>query len=348
MDDFILTNLYESRNEWCCRLINIFTPLIIEGIQSIFNESWNLCIENGEVNKYLMTFQNLLSRIPKWNSIIVEEERNRIIERSGCKYLEDLITCVHIIQLKVLTSIRVGNKQKKIDITIPKLDIFIHKVYIAVARKIYSNVYLFEKNTNHLTIQRNNRELEKIVQECILKTVQESIPTAEIIRAYLDSSVETEEEVIIEDLNTPVVNTNSNNNSETSNENNSIKESNKEEVKVKEEPIPEIIPAIQNINNENVTTKLTFNDIDSILDENNKVHDVIIPKSIEEIERKNMEKYLIEDNDDDERYSDNNGRIKIFENDNLVLDDVDFLDNEKAANSISLEESPLFDFEELT
>ena len=76
-----------------------------------------MCLDSDEANKYLMTFQNLLSRVPKWNNIIVEEERKRIIERSWCDYLEDLITCVHIIQLKVLTCIRVGNKQKKIDIS---------------------------------------------------------------------------------------------------------------------------------------------------------------------------------------------------------------------------------------
>lgn len=345
MDDFDINELRQSRNKWCCRLVDTFTPLIIEGIQSIFNESWNLCTENGEINKYLMTFQNLLSRIPKWNSIIVEEERNRIIEKSGCKHLEDLITCVHIIELKVLTSIRVGNKQKKIDINIPKLDIFIHKTYIAVARKIYSNVYLFEKNINHLTVQKNNRKLEKIVQECILKTVQDSIPIAELIRAYLDSSLEVEEEVIIEDLNTPVVN------KESLAENTSSKEETKEEEenKFKEESPPEVIPSIQNIDNEKVTTRLSFNDIDSILDEDNILHNVVMPKSIEEIERKNMEKYLNEkEEEDDDMYSDNNGRIKIFDNDNIVLNDVSSLDPEAAANSISLDESPLFDFEELT
>ena len=42
-------------------------------------------------------------------------------------YLEELVTCVHIIQLKLLTAMRVGQKQKKIDINIPKLDDFIHK-----------------------------------------------------------------------------------------------------------------------------------------------------------------------------------------------------------------------------
>ena len=205
MDDFVLSNLQESRNEWCSRLVSIFCPLVIEGIKSIFNESWKICSDSGEPSKYLMTFQNFLSRIPKWNSVIVEEERRRIVERSGCNYLEDLITCVHIIQLKVLTCIRVGSKQKKIDISIPKLDHFIHKVYIHAARKIYTNIYLFEKNISPLQMQKNSRELEILVQECILTTIRESIPTEEIIRAYMDEAIEIDEEVTIEPLAEPVV-----------------------------------------------------------------------------------------------------------------------------------------------
>ena len=83
MDDFILSNLHYSRDEWSSRLVNILTPLVIEGIRSIFSESWNMCVTNNEIDKYLMTFQNMLCRVPKWNSIIVEEERKRIIERIG-------------------------------------------------------------------------------------------------------------------------------------------------------------------------------------------------------------------------------------------------------------------------
>ena len=72
MEDFVLSNLYHSRDEWSMRLISIITPLTIEGIKSIFNEAWKMCLDNDEQSKYLMTFQNLLSRIPKWNSVIVE------------------------------------------------------------------------------------------------------------------------------------------------------------------------------------------------------------------------------------------------------------------------------------
>ena len=126
MDDFNINCLRESKNEWISRLITFLTPEIIKGFRSIFEESLNMCKDNQE--KYLMTFQNLISRIPKWNATIIAQEKQRIIENTKCSYLEDLISCVHIIQLKVLTCIRVGNKQKKIDISIPKLDIFVHKI----------------------------------------------------------------------------------------------------------------------------------------------------------------------------------------------------------------------------
>ena len=207
MDDFNVSALHESKNEWGARLVTLLTPLIIDGYKSILEESIKLCKENSEMDKYLMTFQNLISRIPKWNQQIVENERKRICEKSGCNYLEDLVTCVHIIQLKVLTAMRVGQKQKKIDINVPKLDDFIHKVYINVARKVYKNVYLFQVGIEPLQIQKNYRELEVIVQECILNTLRESIQVEAILKAYMDESVEEDviEEIKEEVTHEPIV-----------------------------------------------------------------------------------------------------------------------------------------------
>jgi hypothetical protein len=311
MDDFVLSNLHEARNEWCSRLVSIFTPLVVEGVKSIFNEAWKLCVETDEVNKYLMTFQNLLSRIPKWNSIIVEEERKRIIERSGCNYLEDLITCVHIIQLKVLTSIRVGNKQKKIDIAIPKLDAFIHKVYIHAARKVYSNVYLFEKNILPLAMQKNMRELEIIVQECILTAIRESIPTEDIIRAYMDESTEHEEEVIIENMDQPVL--------ESEEAVTADSETPKEE-----EEAPQTVLGIRDLNDDPVLTKLKFNDYDSVMNDENKVETVSAPKTIERLEEISMERAIQRRLEEEEELDD---KIKIH-TDNISLDGLEDLDRD--------------------
>ena len=317
MDDFVISNLHESRNEWCGRLVTLLTPLVTEGIQSIFNEAWKMCEESNETSKYLMTFQNLLARIPKWNSVILEEECKRIIEKSGCNYLEDLISCVHIIQLKVLTCIRVGNKQKKIDISIPKLDHFIHRVYIHVARKVYSNVYLFERGISDLTIQKHKRELEIMTQECILVSIRESIPTESIIRAYLDESMEDEEEVIIE----PVP--------ETEEEKKEAEKETKEEDDEKKEPEPiepEELPAslsVENMDEEKPVTRLSFNDIDEASDGTS----IDAPKTIERLEeiseQRNAERKAEEEDEDDDGPE---GNVKIHMDEDVKLDDIFDLD----------------------
>jgi len=202
MDDYDVNMLSEAKNEYCVRLVNILTPLIIQGISSIFDEAVTLCENNDEEDKYLMTFQNFLTRVPKWNSALIDEETNRIKTESTCSYLDDLITCVHISHLKLLTSIRVSHKQKKIDIDVPKLEQFIHKVYIAYARKIYQNVYLFENDVMPLQKQKNMREAEVLCHQSILNVIRDSVPVEKILRAYIDETVDEEviEEIIEKSL----------------------------------------------------------------------------------------------------------------------------------------------------
>jgi len=334
MDDFEVSNLNESRNEWCGRLVSIFTPLIIEGIQSIFNEAWKVCLETEEPGKYLMSFQNMLSAIPKWNAVTIEEERKRIIDRSGCGYLEDLITCVHIIQMKILTCIRVGNKQKKIDVSIPNIDTFLHKLYIHVARACYKNVYLFERNISALTVQRNNRELECIVQECIIKTIRESIPTEEIIKAYMDEGVEQEEEVIIEDVKEETEDENTNTEEEKEKE-----KENKDAIVLEDETPPPQVPTIQNTNEDPIVTKLTFNDYDSILDsDTGTVSDVNAPKSIERLEEISNERAIQRKLEEEDDIDD---KIKIH-TDNIDLGEMDIMNiggnNSTPGEDVNLED----------
>jgi hypothetical protein len=267
------------------------TPLIIEGFRSIFDESITLCKSNAEMDKYLMTFQNLIARIPKWNANIIETERKRIIEKSCCNYLEDLVTCVHIIQLKLLTAMRVGQKQKKIDINIPKLDDFIHKAYVNVARKIYKNVYLFEINSMPLQVQKHNRELEIIVQECILNAVRESIPIESILRAYMDETVE---EDVVQEIKEQVVEKSVPLNAQGETE--FISE-------VKETKVEKDTTVHKLESSDSLTQTLKFNDTDAMIDDNNKEQFVSAPKTIERLEEisnlRNIQRKMDEEDDDD-------------------------------------------------
>lgn len=190
MDDFTSNILNDSKNEWSILLINLITSHIIDGFRSIFNEAIQLCQTNDEPDKYLMTYQNLLSRIPNWNQSIINTEKERIVNKSKCSYLEDLITCVHIIQLKLLSCVRVGSENKKINVDIPDFTLFLHKIYINIARKLYSNIYLFEIDIPPLEQQRRNREFELLVQTSIMNTIRDNLPVEHLLRQYIDETQE--------------------------------------------------------------------------------------------------------------------------------------------------------------
>lgn len=190
MEDYNSNLLNDSKNEWSIRLMNILCGHVIDGFRSIFNESIELCEKNEEPEKYLMTFQNFLSRIPKWNQNMIETECTRIVETSQCKYLDDLITCVHVIQLKILSCVRTNNQSKKIDIDIPQFNAFLHNVYINIARKLYSNIYLFQVDISPLEQQKNNREFENIVQISIMNTIRDNIPIDQLLKQYMDETQE--------------------------------------------------------------------------------------------------------------------------------------------------------------
>ena len=330
MDDFSTTNLNECRNEWSSRLINILTPLVHNGFRSILNESINLCKNNNEQEKYLMTLQNFLSRIPKWNPTIVQDETDRIISESNINYLSDLITCVHIVQLKIMSCVRAGQKQKLINIHIPKLNDFIHKVYINAARKLYTNIFLFERiNITPLEIQKNNREIELIIREEILNTIRDNIPVEDLLKSYLDETVEEEivQEVVDQKVETienpePV-------------ENNEIKEEKKEEQQNnndnsnsnenKAEIIDnKIVIPTETLNSEMKEQTLKFDNVDKTLTGKNEVEDIVAPKDVstlETISNERSEQRKLEAMMDDEE-----DKIQIMDNVDLKLDDITNLD----------------------
>ena len=343
MDDYSINSLTESKNEWCARLVSILTTSIYQGINSIFDEAIKLCLENDEDNKYLMTFQNLLSTIPSWNSTTIEVERKRIETVSGCKYLEDLITCVHIIQLKALTCIRVGQKQKKIDIDIPSIDKFIHQIYINTARKLYTNIYLFEKDLFPLQIQKNNRELETLIKEAILTTIRDNIPVEQILRAYMEETEEHEilptepnepkketEETVV-DLSKNIVstdtklealakqiNTNNENMTNIQTENKENKEISPQLVQsnVEKSSIPQTVEENKSIPSQSIN----FSNVDNVVDSVGKEYNVNAPKDLE-----TLEKISIINNEKRAEEEEENTKLTIGDDVNLDINTINLL-----------------------
>ena len=370
MDDYQIDNLYDSRNEWSSRLVTLLTPTINEGFNSIFEQALKVCDDNDESEKYLMTFQNFIKRIPQWNSTIINNEVKRIENNTKCSYITDLITCVHITHLKALTCIKVGEQTKKVDIDIPDLDNFIHKIYINVARKLYTSIYLFEVDVLPLEKQKRNKEFESLIKQSILDSIRENIPIDNILRAYLEESEditisqeETKELIKIGDKDDNVKL-----NIETLEESKKVEDENENKDEIK---ITKIDSTISESNNDNT---LEYTDsvmgMNTKLDNDESTSDIIqqIEKTIEEntnVDNKdennlklqfndeNLEsqdstlRSLLDDDDDYDDYDDNDlesndGNVKLKIGENISLRD-DLLVKDLSEPTIEIKPDPILE-----
>ena len=222
---------------------------------------------------------------------------------------------------------RVGNKQKKIDINIPTLTDFVHKIYINAARKIYTNIYLFEKNISPLQIQKHNRELELIIREQILNTIRENIPVENILKVYLDETIEddTQVEESEEIISTePVVEDEEDKTDE-------------DKTQTDEADIKRANMEIEPLDNEQKRDKLRFNDIDNAIGINKTMEDILAPKTMERLEQisrdRNDSRKLDEHSDSDD---DGDDRLKIGEKISLTDMDIHDLERPKQINKVPL------------
>lgn len=191
--------LVAARDEYIEQLKCIVCPLILQGVNSIYQDA----LEISEGKKTLYKFQELLREIPKWNQTILQEESKRI--KRKCPYIMDIVTAIFVSNVKILASIRLKGKNENIRVKIPTSDIFIHSIYIESGHQIFYNPYLFYHKNN--TLQKNKKDVFEIIRTSIDETIRQMLPFDNILQEYLanalndnaDNASDTESEQTISD-----------------------------------------------------------------------------------------------------------------------------------------------------
>ena len=139
-----VTGVYsDARSEYTKQLCNILIPPYFQFFLNILEKARAEVTANKEPKKLLWQFQTFLNDIPDWNMEKVNTEIATLQASCGCDYMEDLLTAVFIAHTKVLTAIRVSAKQKKVQITVPKVEHFMFKVLCETSTVLWGNSFLF-------------------------------------------------------------------------------------------------------------------------------------------------------------------------------------------------------------
>jgi hypothetical protein len=181
----------EAKGEYTRQLCQFIVPALLTYFLETMDE---VKLKDSNAGKLLWNFQNTLKEVPEWNIDKVKRETTRIQELAKCDYLEELLTAVFIAHTKVLSAIRLTSKQKKLQISIPKLEHFLHRTIADCARLLWSNVYLFSPSGAAVERQKNLHTVEGLLNEGILQTIRTMLPVKSILREYLHEDAEEEEE----------------------------------------------------------------------------------------------------------------------------------------------------------
>ena len=176
-------NVYaDAKSEYTRQLSQFTQPSLMSYFLKMLE---NIKESEKESKKLLLTFQNSLKQIPEWNYEKVQKETTNIIKDINCDYYDDLLSAVFVAHTKVLSAIRLTSKQKRLQITIPKIDHFLHHTLIECARILWSNVFLFSQSGTAIDRQKNFLQIDHLIQDGILQSIRSMLPVKNILKEYL-------------------------------------------------------------------------------------------------------------------------------------------------------------------
>lgn len=204
-------NIVDIKQEYTEFLSHIITPLIYEGIKSMYNKSIEAEKKYVQMAKddqrvknpgILKIFQHFLKGIPALNINLIEAEMIRIRDSSKhADIFDKLIKSVMKSTIILLTYNASGQQCKLVNEKFhEKIDSkeFIHKIYVECAKQFYANPELFWHQYPSIELKRNQQLCFNIIDKSISIAIKQSIPINDVLDEYLknDYIIETEEEKI--------------------------------------------------------------------------------------------------------------------------------------------------------
>lgn len=176
----------EAKSEYTDQLVFNFQPALLRFFLDRFAEVKVSPSVSSKAKSALSEFQESLSQIPDWNLDKVHSETSELLKAIHCDYIEDLITAVFIAHTKILSAIRLHSKpRRKINITVPKPDHFMHRTMSECSRFLWSNVYLFDDTVSSVDRQKNMNDVNKLLERGILQAIRNLLPVKSILRDSL-------------------------------------------------------------------------------------------------------------------------------------------------------------------
>lgn len=181
----------EMKNEYTEILVDILTPYIYDGLNTIYKRAVIISDKTNTKDKTLLIFQKYLLNVNEWNKTMIEEETKRIKQCSNTsEYLDDLVKAVIKTNIILLTySNKVSNIIGQTFYNSLTTETFIHRCYTECAKDAHNNPMFFYHEVEPMDFKRNQVIIEQNIQRGIIKAIRKILPISMILKEFLVNSV---------------------------------------------------------------------------------------------------------------------------------------------------------------
>lgn len=178
--------LVEAKKEYTEQIVGFLRPAIFDD----FFVMWRAAVDKN-IKEPMVGFQELLETIVDWDEKMILRKTDAVVKKSGCSFLDDLITAVFVAHMKVMLSVKNRNQKDKYRLQVPTANRFIHQTMVQCAREFWKAPYLFYQNETEnkikkTQVQMNLRTAEEIISDSIRTTIRKMLPVKEIVGDVLE------------------------------------------------------------------------------------------------------------------------------------------------------------------
>ena len=169
--------LNDAERRFSRKLVDAMLPELIQTFWDVWEDTKKENKDRKLVENYR---QNLRKVKGEWSNVKVKQHVANIIKE--CPLFPRLIAAVFVIHVKILSSIRIDKSSKKISLKLPSNDVFVHTCFIECARDMYEEPWVI---TDEKPVSERRSELNTRFTKCIRETIENLVPTEEILNTYL-------------------------------------------------------------------------------------------------------------------------------------------------------------------
>jgi hypothetical protein len=179
-----LKALLENRKEHVQYLQDVLLEPILDEFSDIYQSVTTK-------SKILQEFQTELGKIPEWNHVMITAAYERVLKRSGCKFLPDLLRAIFTTSVKChLMTHGKMDAMSTIKFRVPTTEKFIHRLLIACAQEIWKQPYLLYHAVRSIERQYNRGKVEDIIRKQVEGTIRSCLPMEQIVSLIHDNMEE--------------------------------------------------------------------------------------------------------------------------------------------------------------